>query len=189
MKTLKKSIALLSLSTAVFISSCKQTQMLPLSLTGHDGLRISSASLSGIKGEVNVKIKNPNPKDVSVYRSKLNIKINNIPVGKAQIKSRLVIPANSEVEEVLYLKSDFSHLGYFDIPKVIKTVQSQNMNLSINGNLKSGRFFNKTYIPVSMKDTINVKEKTRSALTFISKIGKKSARFFTKSGAENKTKN
>jgi|GEM_PF-1090257 len=189
MKTLKKSIALLSISTAVLISSCKQTQLLPLSLNGHNGLRISSASLSGIKGEVNVKIKNPNPMAVSVYRSDLNIDINDIPVGKAQIKSRLVIPANSEVEEVLFLKSDFSHLGYFDIPRVVKIIQSQNMNLSINGNLKSGRFLNKTFNPVNIKDTINVNEKTRCSLTFISKIGKNTARIFSKGAVENKPEN
>lgn len=185
MKTLKKSIALVSLSTAILVSSCKQTQMIPLSLTGHDGLRISSASLSGIKGEVNVKIKNPNPMSVSVFRSDLDIKLNGIPVGKARIKNRLVIPANSEVEEVLYLRSDLSKLGYFDIPRVIKTVQAPNMNLSIKGNLKSGSCFNKTFSAVNMTDTINVKEKTRSAWAYISTVGKKSARFFGKAKGEN----
>ncbi len=185
MKTLKKSIALVSLTTAVFISSCKQTQMLPLSLTGHNGLKVTSVSLKGIKGEVNVTIKNPNPKNVAVFRSSLDVKLNDMPVGKARIKKRVVIPANYEVEEVLYLKSDFSHLGYFDIPKVIKTVQSQNMNLTVKGNLKSGRYFNKTYVPVNMTDTINVKEKTKSALAFISKVGKKTARLFSKKISEN----
>lgn len=185
MKTIKKSIALAALSTAILISSCKQTQMLPLSLTGHNGVKFSGVSLKGVKGEIKVNIKNPNPVEVTVYRSDLDIKLNDMPIGKAKIKKRFVIPANSEVEEVLYLKSDFSNLGYSDIPKVINTVQSKNINLSVIGNLKSGRFMHKTKTIVEMTDTINMEEKARPVFAFLSKVGKKSVRFFSRKACEN----
>ncbi len=180
MKTLKKSITVLSLATATLMVSCKQTQTLPLTLKGNNGLKFSGISLKGIKGEVNVKIKNPNPVPVSVFRSSLAIKLNDIPVGKARIKSKLVIPANSEVEEVLYLNSDFSKLGYFDIPKVVKTVQNKNVNVTVKGNLKSGTYFNKISNPVETTNTIDVSGRTRSAWAFVSKVGKKTAKLFSK---------
>ncbi len=185
MKTIKKSIALLSLSTVIFMSSCKQTQMLPLSLTGHNKVEFAGVALRGIKGKVTVHIKNPNPVNVTVYKSNFDIKLNDIAIGKAKIRKKIVIPANSEVDEVLYLKSDFSNIGYFDIPKVIKAVQSKNINLSVKGNLKSGRYIHKTKNPVDMTDTINIEEKTKSIWSFISKAGKKSASLFGKAAAKN----
>lgn len=164
MKNLKKSIALFTVSTAVLFSSCKQSQMLPLSLAGHNKVEFAGLAMKGIKGKVTVNIKNPNPVDVTVYRSKLAIQLNDMPIGKAKIKKRVVIPANSEVEEVLYLKSDFSDLGISDIPKAIKTIQNKNINLSVKGTIKSGRFLHKTRNLVDMTDTINMEEKTRPVL-------------------------
>ena len=185
MKTIKKTIALLGLSTAVFMSSCKQTQMLPLSFTGHNKVEFAGVALNGIKGKVTVHIKNPNPVDVTVYKSNFDIKVNDIAIGKAKTRKKIVIPANSEVGEVLYLKSNFSNIGYFDIPKVIKSVQSKNINLSIKGNLKSGRFVGKTKNPVNMTDTINVPEKAKPVLSFISRVGKRSVQLLSKTTSEN----
>ncbi len=183
MKTLKKSIVLASIASALF-SSCKQSQMLPLSLTGHNGLKISSVSLSGLNGEVKIKIKNPNTEDVKLFRSDLDIKLNDIPIGIAKVKKRTVIPANSEVEEVLYLKTDFSKMGYSDVPKIIKMVRNKNVTLSVNGNLKNGRTFNKTLTPVEIRDTVNMEEKTKPIVAFLSEAGKKTVKFFSKKKCE-----
>ncbi len=180
METIKKSIALLFISIAVLISSCKQTQTLPLSLTGHNDLKFSGIGYKKIKGEVTVHIKNPNPVDVTVYRSDLDIKVNDIRIGEAKIKKRLVIPANSEVEQVLYLKSDFSGMGYADIPKVIKAVQTKSINLAVKGNLRSGRMLHKTKVHVDMTDTINMEEKARPVLALISKTIKKGTQLLKK---------
>ena len=180
MKNLKKSIAIITVSSAVLISSCKQSQVLPLSLTGHNKVEFAGVALKGIKGKVIVNIKNPNPVDITVYRSNLAIKLNDMPVGKAKVKKRVVIPANSQVEEVLYLKSNFSDLGFSDIPKVIKTVQNKNINLSVSGDIKSGRFLHKTKNLVNMTDTINMEEKTKPVLAYLSKVGKKTVKFFSK---------
>jgi LEA14-like dessication related protein len=185
MKTIKKSIALLSLSTIVLASSCKQTQMVPLSFTGHNKVEFAGVSMRGIKGKVTVHIKNPNPFSIKVYKSDFDVKVNDIAIGKAKTKRKIEIPANSEVDAVLYLKSDFSNIGYFDIPKVIRTVQNKNIDLSIKGNLKSGGYFHKTKSSIDMKDTINMQEKTKPVWSFISKIGKKTSQLLSKSSTEN----
>jgi LEA14-like dessication related protein len=184
MKTLKKLTATALITSAAFVSSCKQAQTLPLSVTEHEGLKISGASLKGIKGEMTVNIKNPNPSDITVYRSKLNVKLNGIPVGKAKIKKHIV-PANSEIEEVLYFKSNFSDIGYFDIPKVIKSTRSKDVKLSVKGQLQSGKYAHKTMIPVNITDTIDLEEKTKPIINFLSNVGKKGKQLLCKKKCEN----
>jgi hypothetical protein len=154
------------------MSSCKQTQTLPLTLSEKKGVKISSVSLKGVKAEVTVKIKNPNSVDVPVYRSEFAVKLNGMRIGKAKIK-KVIIPANSEVEEVLYLKSNFSGLGYSDIPKVFSTVKDSIQIFSLNGNLRSGQYFHKKLNPVELAETINIKKKIKPVSLFISKVIKK----------------
>lgn len=180
MKTLKTAVATALILSAIFLTSCKQSQTLPLSLTGHSDLKFSGIGYRKIKGEVKVHIKNPNPVDIKVYPSNLDIKVNDICIGKAEINKRLVIPANSEVEQVLYLKSDFSGIGYTDIPKVIQTVQSKRINLQVKGNLRSGRMVHKTKVAVDMTETINMEEKSKPVLALISKSIKRGTQLLKK---------
>jgi len=184
MKTIKKTIMLLSMSAAVFICSCKQSQMLPLSFTGHNKVEFAGVALNGVKGKVTVHIKNQNPLDVTIYKSNFDIRVNDIAIGKAKTRKKIVIPANSEIDQVLYLKSDFSTIGYSDIPKVLRTVQSKNIQLSVKGNLKSGRYIHKTKNPICMTDTIKLQEKVKPVLTFVSKIGKRNALLQSKEQSE-----
>ena len=170
MKNIKKSIALFSFAAVLFMTSCKEIQMQPVSVTGMNEVKVSGISLKGFKGNVNVKIKNPNATDVTLYRSKLNVTLNGIPVGNAQTKGRIVIPANSEVEEVMYLKSDFSQVGIFDIPKVVSTVKNKNFDLAIKGNLKGGQYWHKKLMHVDATENINVKEKIKAVSDSISGV-------------------
>jgi LEA14-like dessication related protein len=186
MKTLKTSIVLVALATATFMSSCKQTQTVPLALHEQNELKFSGVSPKGVKGEVTVSIKNPNSFDVKVYRSDLDVKVNNIAVGKAKLKKHIVIPANSEIEETLYLKSNFSDVSYFDIPKVVKTAKTRNLAVSVKGNIECGRYMHKVMSPVNIKDTINIEEKAKPALVFISKASKKTVAFIKKKTTKEK---
>ncbi len=188
MKTIKKITVLSLLTITVFISSCKQTQMLPLSFTGHSKVKFAGIGIKSVKGKINVTVKNPNPVDVKVYKSDLDVKINDIAIGKAKIKKFFVVPANSEVEQELYLKSNFSHIGFADIPKVIKSVQNKNITLSVKGDLRSGRFMHKTKVPVQLTDTINMQEKTKPVIAFVTNAGKKTVASIKKLGAKIKSR-
>ena len=170
---MKKSIAMLSAITAIFFSSCKETQMLPATITKVDGVKISGFSLTGIKGKLKVKIKNPNPTDVTVFRSNLEVKVNDISVGNAGIKRRIVIPANSEVEQELSFKPAYSKMGLSDIPKVIATVKEKKFNVSLKGNLKEGKRFHKKQIYVNVTNEINVEEKIKKITNIFSMFRKK----------------
>ena len=172
-KTIKTTIAVLSIITAVFFSSCKEAQLMTATITKVDGVKISGIGLTGVKGKVKVKITNPTCADVTIFKSEMDVKINDIPVGTAKIKRRIVIPAHSEVEQELTFKPGYSKMGLSDIPKVVKTINEKTFKLSVKGNLKEGKRFDKKEVYVNVENNINMKEEVKKVTDVLSMFRKK----------------
>ena len=172
MKTTKKMMVIIALVSSVLLSSCKVMQLQPLTTTEMKDMQITGVSLSGIKAGIPVTITNPNPVDVKVFRSHLGISINDIQLGKATMHAT-VIPANSSVQEMIEVKPSFSHLGLVDIPKAIAIIKIKELNLSINGNIKSGQYFHKTFNRVNVSEKIDVKEKVKPVMDLLHKFKRK----------------
>ena len=165
-------MAIILLTSSVLLNSCKVMQLQPLTTTEMKDMKITKISLGGIKAGIPVTITNPNPVDVKVFRSRLGVSINDIQLGKATMHAT-VIPANSSVQEIIEVKPSFSHLGLVDIPKAIATVQTKELNLSINGNIKSGQYFHKTFNQVNVSEKIDVKEKVKPVMDLLHKFKRK----------------
>jgi len=173
MKTIKTTIAMLSIVTAAFFSSCKEARLMTTTITKVEGVKISGIGLTGVKGKIKVKITNPTCADVTIFKSKLDVKINDISVGTARIKRRIVIPANSEVDEELSFRPGYSKMELSDILKVPSTIKERNFKLSVKGNLKEGNRFDKKQVYVNIENNINMKEEMKKITDVLSMFRKK----------------
>ena len=173
MKTFKKVIAVGTMVIAMVFTSCKGTQLVAPSITSIEGVKIAGASLKGVKGTVKVKIKNTNPVDVKIYKSSVDVKINDLIVGQARVPKKLVIPANSEVMEELSLRPEYSKLGLGDIPSVIKGIKDKSFDLALVGNLKAGKLFNKSLMHVDVAKNVNVEERYKKITEYFTKMKRK----------------
>jgi LEA14-like dessication related protein len=109
------SIALL---ISLLFSSCKDFQEINVSKI--DGFKVKSLTQEGITGEVKVKIKNPNPIGFNVYRSSCDVYFGDLYLGKAKLKKRIRVGANSDSEHTFNLEGKFKDMSLLAINEFIK---------------------------------------------------------------------
>lgn len=105
--------------------------------------------------ELNVKIKNPNNFGFNIYPSDFDISFGTTDIGKARLKEKLHINANSEISYKIVVKSDVSKVlsnGFLSIMAMMK-----NPVIGIKGELKAGKMFYKKKFPVDFKEKIPLK--------------------------------
>jgi LEA14-like dessication related protein len=142
-----KRILILFLPFVLLIScrSFKEAQF-----TGVKGFKVNSISLQGIDADVILGIRNPNPIGFSIYPSEFDIKLMGVGIGKARLKKRVHISANTEKEYSFRLKSDFKEMNMMDI---LKLVNAGNFGtIQVKGNIKAGKFYLKKNFPVDVKE-------------------------------------
>lgn len=116
--------------------SCKPLQ--DISVTGVDGFKLGAVTTNGIKGELNLVIKNPNKLRFTIYKSDFDVLLGNIKLGKASLKKRVRIGANSEKSYSFNLESSLENVNLVDIITLVASGKSK--KISLNGNLKIGKF-------------------------------------------------
>jgi LEA14-like dessication related protein len=152
-KTMKK-ITYLLLIVCVALMSCKNVQ--EISVSKVEGFKIKDLSSKGIDAEVGLRIKNPNNFSFKIYRSGLNFTINDIDVGEAKLSKKIKIKAGSDQVYYFQLKSDFSKVSLFDIPKVIEMIQNKTVHATLKGDIKAGNLFYKKRFPVNLSEKVNL---------------------------------
>ena len=138
------------LISLVFIS-CKDFQEINVSKI--DGFKVKSLTQEGITGEVKVKIKNPNSIGFNVYRSKCDVYFGDLYLGKAKLKKRIRIGANSDSEHTFELEGKFKDMSLLQLTSLMS---GKSQNLLLKGNLKVGKFFYKKKFPIDRKEKINL---------------------------------
>jgi LEA14-like dessication related protein len=140
-------VALIMLSALVSCRSFKEAEF-----TGVKGFKVNTINLQGIDADVILGIKNPNPIGFSIYPSEFDIKLMGVGIGKAKLKKRVHISANTEKEYTFRLKSAFKDMNMMDI---LKLVNAGNFGtIQVKGNLKAGKFYLKKNFPVDVKESL-----------------------------------
>lgn len=134
----------------LLIASCRSFK--EAEFTGVKGFKVNSINLQGIDADVILGIKNPNNVGFSIYPSEFDIKLMGVGLGKAKLKKRVHISANTEKEYSFRLKSDFNEMNMMD---VLKLVNAENFGtIQVKGNLKAGKFYLKKNFPVDVKESL-----------------------------------
>lgn len=137
---------------ALALASCRMQFEAP-SVSRTDDFKVSKMTPEGIEGEITVNIKNPNSMGFNIYRSYFDVTYGGTSLGRAYMKKKVKIGANSDKTHTFYLKSDFKGLNIADITKLMSGKPGQ---LEISGRIKAGKWFYKKKFDVSHKQRISL---------------------------------
>lgn len=144
------------LITIVFLSSCK---IQPITVKKVGDVKVKDYSMSGVTVEIKLIVNNPNALGLTLYKSDLNIKLNNTDLGQAKLDKKIKIKRKSEKEYSIVLSSDFSKLGtatLLSMGQLFVTGKMGNPTIAVNGEVKAGNLFYKKRFPVEIKEKINL---------------------------------
>jgi LEA14-like dessication related protein len=119
-------------------------------------VRLVKMDNDGIDAAIDVKINNPNNFGFTVYKSDLQVKLNNNVIGKARLTKNIRIKANSEQTYTFTVKGKLDNLlsGSGGLFGLIAIAASKSATIGLNGNIKAGRFFYKKDIPIDRKQNV-----------------------------------
>jgi LEA14-like dessication related protein len=143
---------ILLLFVPLFLFSCAGYQ--DVTFMGIENVKVTSMSQQGIEAEITARIKNPNNKSFTIYKSDLDATLNGMNAGKARLSKNVRIKAKSEQTYVFKIKSDFSSLSLAELPKLLAIAKSKNAKVGLKGNLKAGKIFIKKSFPVDMTKNV-----------------------------------
>lgn len=147
---LKKLKCVLVLLPILFIVSCKNFEEINLSKV--DDLKIKTLTKDGITAEVKVKIKNPNPIGFNVYRSACDVYCGDSYLGKAKLRKKVHVGANSNSEHTFVLSGKFKNMS---MDQITALMSGRSQTLVFKGYLKAGKFFYKKKFPIDRKEKLN----------------------------------
>lgn len=136
----------------LFLFSCAGYQ--DVTFMGIENVKVTSMSQQGIEAEITARIKNPNNKSFTIYKSDLDATLNGMNAGKACLSKNVRIKAKSEQTYIFKIKSDFSSLSLAELPKLLAIAKSKNAKVGLKGNLKAGKIFIKKSFPVDMTKNV-----------------------------------
>ncbi len=139
------------LCSSIFIS-CGDYQ--DVTFMGIENVKVTSMSQQGVEAEITVRIKNPNNRSFTIYKSDLDATLNGMDAGKANLSKNVRIKANSEQTYIFNIQSDFSSISLNDLPKLMALAKSKNAKIGLKGNLKAGKLFIKKSFPVDIAKNV-----------------------------------
>ena len=128
--------------------------MEPVSVSRVESAKVTKMDAKGIEMEIGIRIKNPNTFGFSIFRSELDVTLNNSPLGKAVIKKKVKIKANSEDLHTFVVASDFSSLLSGGYQAILAIQQKSSVNIGVKGNIRAGTWFYKKDFPVESKQNV-----------------------------------
>lgn len=147
-----KKLALLLLPLVFLFSSCEEFK--EVTVSGIDSFYLKKVSQEGLEAELNVKIKNPNNRNFTIYPSEFDVSFSGMRLGKARLDKKVKIDRNAERVYTFKLKSNLGDINLMDLPKLLSL---NNLgNIEVKGDLKAGKLFIKKRFPVSYSEKIKI---------------------------------
>jgi LEA14-like dessication related protein len=148
-----KNKILLLFGVLLFFSSCKLNELQSPTVSRTENFKITKMSPDGIEGEITVNIKNPNSVGFTIFKSYFDVTYAGTSLGKAFMKKKIRIPANSDKTHTFQLKGSLKGVSMADLTKLMNGKTGQ---LEIAGKLKVGKWFYKKKFDVNHKQRISL---------------------------------
>ena len=132
---------------SILLSSCIG-ELKEISITRIDSFKINKLTASGIDGEINVTINNPNSKSFKIYKSRATIMYGDTKLGTARIVKKVKIKANSNASETFVLKGDLKDISFSSLPGLL---MGGSKKMEIKGHIRAGKWYFKKKFPIDEK--------------------------------------
>ena len=120
-----------------------------------DGVDIVNMSADGITVDINVQISNPNDYKISVVKTNLMISLNGKDLGKANVKSKLVLPKNSNEVHKITVTIKGSQLKAA-MPSILAGALMGSMKMNIKGTITAKAKMLRKKIDVDFTDAVSL---------------------------------
>lgn len=128
---LKSSLFIVMLT---FLSGCGKLEM--LELKGIDNFAIASFSKEGVELEMDLQIHNPNGIKFKVKDYDLDILVNNVKIGKAALREKMVLPRKTTSSHHVSVNASFTNILMGAFPVILSLKKDKNATIRIVGEVK-----------------------------------------------------
>jgi len=137
----------------IILASCAEYK--EVTVNKIDQARITKMDKDGITAEIDVHINNPNNLSFKIFRSDVDVLLNDISLGKAKLKKKMKIKANSEETYTFIVGGKFDNImGTGGLGGLLSMATSKSANITIKGNISAGKFFYRKKFPIDNKQRI-----------------------------------
>lgn len=148
-----RSLLLLILPLSLFFSGCK---VAPVYISKIEGSKIIKLDKTGVKAEIYIRIKNPNSFGFKILKTSFDCELNDIPVGKAYLKKKIRVKANSDNVHTFIVESDFTKLGMKELAAILSIATAKSVKVHVKGNVKIGKFWLRKEFPIDVTETVKL---------------------------------
>lgn len=125
-------LLLISLLVTLSCSSLK-----PVELKKVESVKILTTSSEGVDLELNLIISNPNFLKLKITDGDLNLVLNKIDMGKAQLKNAVSLPAHSEVSHKFIVHVGVSNALLGGLASLLSLFKSNTATVTMKGTIKA----------------------------------------------------
>ena len=125
-------ILVFSIAACVSCSALK-----PIELKSVESVKILNTSGDGVDMEVNMVISNPNFLKFTITDGDLNIVLNKVDMGKAELKNHVVVPAHSEVSQKFIVRVGVSNALLGSLASLLSIFKSNTATITMKGTIRA----------------------------------------------------
>ncbi|HRH02838.1 MAG TPA: LEA type 2 family protein [Bacteroidia bacterium] len=130
----------------ICFSSCSLFK--PVQVKKIEAVRVIKNSGKGIELEVSLILQNPNFMKISITQGELALWLNKVDMGAIQLNDKVILPANSEIQQKFTVQLDLSNALLGGISTLMSVLKNNSATLHIKGNVKAKALFISRDFPV-----------------------------------------
>lgn len=138
------------------LSSCGEVT--PLELEKVEKFAVNNMSTKGANLELDLLVNNPNSFKVKVLDYKLDVFINNVRIGEANLDKRLVMPRKSISSQHVNVDLKFKNVLFGALPILASLKKGKKAKVRLVGDVKAGTFIFRKNIKVDFEKDVSLTE-------------------------------
>lgn len=139
---------------ALLVTACSEVETLELKKV--EKFALNNVSASGADVELDLLVYNPNGFKIKVTDYELDVFINNVRIGKAQLDEKLVLPKKTESSQHVNVQVNFKNMLFGAIPVLTSLKKGKKAKLRLSGNVKGGALFYKKTMNIDFEKDISL---------------------------------
>ncbi|HRH63963.1 MAG TPA: LEA type 2 family protein [Bacteroidia bacterium] len=120
----------------------------PVQVKKIEAVRVIKNSGKGMELEVSLILQNPNFMNISITQGELALWLNKVDMGAIQLNDKVILPANSEIQQKFTVQLDLSNALLGGISTLMSVLKNNSATLHIKGNVKAKALFISREFPV-----------------------------------------
>jgi LEA14-like dessication related protein len=122
----------------ISIAACVScTSFKPIELKKVESIKVLNSSLSGVDMEINMLISNPNFLTCTITDGDLNIVLNKVDMGKAELKNQVSLPAHAALSQKFIIHVGVSNALLGGLASLLSIFKSNQATITMKGTIQA----------------------------------------------------